>query len=1428
MPQQKLNLNPKGLYTNVNQLGALPPGAALEAENAVISRPGVIGCRRGRDVSAYFAFKANDIWEPRSQPIRLFNAMLRVGGQYVTNFLGEQIKGIVSVCLDGTLWWSPDAKAFTQIFPTYGESALNVFSAAAGGRHYSSFEQLGHLFINTSVGVISIGRPVPNTPYTGGAPGSSEIRADWARSGYALAGTPWGLQTYVAQAASGTAAVPANSQVAYRFCFGYKDTNNILHLGAPSTRAVFVNATGGSLDTDVRTALPPGINRERHFYQLYRSQPSSASSADPGDDLALIKEGSLPQPFLIDGVTCSVGTTTVTVSAGHGLVSPAASPRQIVNILSDINIGAVSTFDGIYVSPIAGTKTLQIARQVAYGAPTLTAVADFTTATGDGYSPTVGEDDAVKIYKNDNNQFGFLVWHGTNRIAKLNQTGTVNSYINLQSGWFVERSAYDENSGKIYFLCRPYLTYGPGNGIGAFSYQYENSLVAVLDTSNDNVTYNSASPIPTQYDFRYCKQGTVALGLYRPAPSPIYGANPPVSLMLAVSSRVSYSSGPGGIVDGPLMLYMSSDLGTTWGQVRLNHPQYDLWEKYINCSVSVCNPATGTIDFLLGVRSQTGDFVAGTARAAIHGYTYNNNSPGPRWDLNAISTTLQANTPQYTSIKVNKADGRIFALRRRMIVNNFQVESVASLATYEVMSGFYAPVNITTSSTGTCRFLDYTGATVTAAVISNTNMLLWDVTPLLATAQTTRAITLYSPGGAYPWGWSESPAAVITPVIRAGAYDASTVPGSTTFTIVTNGVPNFPLTTVSSYAQVNEIVVRDNISPNFSGSYLYSSPSVEGALQMNFPPPISKDIALFRTTAFYANVKQRSMLKVSMLTLPNNNSRIYLGDNTAQYFTGSTSAEIVSQRQYYITTGGTLEQNIRATIDSLSRVVNAHYDTFKTLITTADTGPTGFSTFIVSGKSALDKIVWNAVTSGLAPDPAFTPNYAFGEIGEGKNILFYSKPGIPDAVPLLNSLRIGSDTKEIKRILASRDALFVFKDDGCFIVRGYGPPWQVDPYDLTLQLTIRDSLVLLDNAVFGAFSRGVFKVSDSNVELLSLPIQDQIEPHVLNDSKSDDYGFAVGDNPDHKYLLFVPRIASQIDYTDEVYVYDTFTNEWTKWSMPAMHGISYKDFHMVWAWRDYCSNGPVTATNVLGFAEGEYPAIFSENKTLTDADYFDGTIRPVPDVNETTLYMRYYDSTLNTLEAWTTADYPTANIGEDDIITAPDALANSLIGIMLSASMPVGNPVSILNPTAIEGQGTPFITPDTVGVYPVRVYKPISYAWKFAQVFPTSPAATNHFSEVALAFRSAYWTRLKVIFDTPFEQRDNNQTEELITLTGVAHFGELREPSFNNYVRMFVPRQKQRGTTLVTGFRVNVCGQPVDCNGVTLVLTQGPTSFQRK
>ena len=238
----QLTLKCSGLYTFPNPLGSVPEGSLITAQNIVIDRTDTPETRRG---------------------LAQYGISLSAPFQQMYNF-NTTLMG-----WDGTNFWYDSDGAGTWLMLT------GSYLAPSGTYRIKGVEASKNMYFATSTGVIGLTAPT-STLYQAGVP-------------YPLDSTAV-LNTVVGGWFS-----PGNT-VGYRLVLGYTDTNNNLHLSAPSQRLVFSNPTGGSDSTvTVTWYIPPSLPLG-YFYQLYRTRQTADISSvpqDPGDEEYLVVQKTL-------------------------------------------------------------------------------------------------------------------------------------------------------------------------------------------------------------------------------------------------------------------------------------------------------------------------------------------------------------------------------------------------------------------------------------------------------------------------------------------------------------------------------------------------------------------------------------------------------------------------------------------------------------------------------------------------------------------------------------------------------------------------------------------------------------------------------------------------------------------------------------------------------------------------------------------------------------------------------------------------------------------------------------------------------------------------------------------------------------------------------------------------------------------------------
>ncbi len=171
------------------------------------------------------------------------------------------------------------------------------------------------------------------------------------------------------------------------------------------------------------------------------------------------------------------------------------------------------------------------------------------------------------------------------------------------------------------------------------------------------------------------------------------------------------------------------------------------------------------------------------------------------------------------------------------------------------------------------------------------------------------------------------------------------------------------------------------------------------------------------------------------------------------------------------------------------------------------------------------------------------------------NRIFYSKINQPEAVPIVNYLDIGPQDKNILRILALRDNLFVLKEEGIYRLSGLVAPFTVTLFDSSTILKASDSAVVLNNLIYMASSQGVAQISDTGVKIISRPIEDKLIK--LASAQYPNFPtatFGVSYESDRTYYLWTVTNTGDT-FATQCFRYNTFTNSWCESDKSARCGV---------------------------------------------------------------------------------------------------------------------------------------------------------------------------------------------------------------------------------------------------------------------------------
>lgn len=347
-------------------------------------------------------------------------------------------------------------------------------------------------------------------------------------------------------------------------------------------------------------------------------------------------------------------------------------------------------------------------------------------------------------------------------------------------------------------------------------------------------------------------------------------------------------------------------------------------------------------------------------------------------------------------------------------------------------------------------------------------------------------------------------------------------------------------------------------------------------------------------------------------------------------------------------------------------------------------------------------------TTHTFPGNAWSPPAGVGSFPNPVDVagLAYSKFNQPQAVPLENSDTVGDPASAVLRVVALRDSVLIYKQDGLYQLSGDDPSnFVLRPYDLTVNLFAPETAVALSDNVLGLTNQGVQVTGESSG---ASPISRQIEDALLSLMATDPTvaanAFAIPYQSEHQYLMWVPQPGGSIGfpYTLPIsfvgtagvgvaaYCLNVYTNTWSRYPLVAVHGMV----------------DPVTNTLVL--LDGGQ--VLQERKDFAASDY--------QDIGGTASISVITDSTHITM----------VGPGVGDLVTQ---------GIYTSRVI------------ANDGSGgLTLATPGTWALASATWATAIDCQWDWLPVSGQNPGTTKQFRETSLNFRSAAFDTIEVAYST--------------------------------------------------------------------------------
>lgn len=554
------------------------------------------------------------------------------------------------------------------------------------------------------------------------------------------------------------------------------------------------------------------------------------------------------------------------------------------------------------------------------------------------------------------------------------------------------------------------------------------------------------------------------------------------------------------------------------------------------------------------------------------------------------------------------------------------------------------------------------------------------------------------------------------------------------------------------------------------GATIYTAASQEGLANGNERPPLAKDVAVYKNVMFYGNTISKQRYYLTMLSVGGTNG-IAVNDTVTiggVAYTGK-AAEAPASAQFAVATTGSASQNIRDTAVSLCRVINQY------------SSSTVYAYYLSSSADLPGKILleersigggafYAVSTRATCWSPSLpTSGTTQASVADTfKNAIYFSKVSQPEAVPIANYLFAGSAQKNILRILPLRDSLFILKEDGIYRLTGENPAsFRLDLLDSTAILLAPDSAVVLNNQIYALTSQGVVAITDTGVSVLSRPIESTLlslqgaDLAVLKNAS-----FGVSYESERKYVLFVLSATGDTKPT-QAFVYNTFTNSWTRWPLTKTCG------------------GVNPADDKLYLGDGSSPYVNIERKAFKYSDYAD------------------YGMSITI----------SAVSGKVLTVTNSDQIA---VGDVIYQTASIFSTVASVD--TVAGTVTTTVTAAFTAAA-ADVLKAISTAISWIPFTFGNPGMDKHIREVLVLFKSDFTGTGTLRFSS-----DKSKADETETITGTAlglwglfPWGSVPWGGANvrKPYRKFVPRNKQRCTQLTVGFEHSTGFAAYQLNGIS-------------
>jgi hypothetical protein len=571
----------------------------------------------------------------------------------------------------------------------------------------------------------------------------------------------------------------------------------------------------------------------------------------------------------------------------------------------------------------------------------------------------------------------------------------------------------------------------------------------------------------------------------------------------------------------------------------------------------------------------------------------------------------------------------------------------------------------------------------------------------------------------------------------------------------------------SSDLSAGTVTITDNVPDSLKGAFIYTASSQQGITQANNQPPIATDATEFKGFAMLANTtaKQQIFLTLVSVGSPNLqlNDTVTIGGVTYT----AKSSETIASGYFKLSTGGTPSQNITDTANSLVRVIN-RYTSNTTVYAYYVSGYSDLPGRIILAERGIGAASFTAASTragAFVPDIGTTTQTSITDgTFAGKNVIAIAKFQQPEAFPASNIVKVGAADKAILRIIALRDYVLIFKEDGVFQIVGTDlTSFAVQEVDRTTNIQGIETAVALNNKVFLFSNQTVISMSfNEGATLKALPIKKDllvISSPLYPGFSSASYG--VSYESDNKYILFTVTATTDTTAT-QAYVYNYLTDSWTTWELPIATNAAIVN---------PADDKLYFASATVDSITGSY-FVYQERKNFDETDYGDVS------------YTNYIISASGAVVTTETSVLGIVSVGDKILQGTQSATILSIVDNFIGQSL------------VTVDRTTTWTTGDPAGL--VYFISPIEVSLKFVLEACGNPGIIKHFKEVHTIFSNADFAEFQLGFYTDFYSAINRVSlvPKASTGYGLPGWGEFPWGSGApeaQVIRGIVPLNQRRG-----------------------------------